>query len=920
MTRPPWVYHFADPPPDHDADLPALLGGKGASLKEMTRAGLRVPPGFTISTECCRRFFELGRWPEGLEEEVRGHLARLERETGRAFGRGRRPLLVSVRSGAAVSMPGMMDTLLNCGLWPGLAGEVGDTPRFWEVYLQFACSFARVVDGVSPTVFAAARGDPSRPPAAAVAREYLRVYEQVTGKSFPTDPWEVLARAVDAVFASWRSQRAVAYRRRHGMSDDAGTAVTVQEMFPSQVSGVLFTRDPNDPASERMIIEAAPGLGEAIVSGEVTPDRFLVLRGDSGDVHAQIGRKGAFVAALADGEPQPADPDAPSLAPPQVAELAALGLSVERHFGRPVDIEWGWADGKFALLQARAIRGLEVLEDVEQGRREEIVRLRALADGRPRVWVAHNLGETLPAPTPLTWSIVRRFMSGRGGFGQLYRDLGYRPSRRVMREGFLERIAGRVYADPERLAELFWDGMPIGYDVAALRADRNLLDGPPAQFDPDKADGRFLLSLPGNVLGMWRAARIARRFRPRVKEHFEKSVLPGWLAYVDQKRSQDWDRLYDDQLYGELVARVETVVGSFAAESLKPGFFGGLAFKSLESRLVQLAGKEQGSRLAVTLTTALEGDTTFEQDALLYRVARGEATLAEFLERFGHRAVGEMELSRPRWREDPAYLAQVVERMNSGAARDPRTIHDENRARFEAAARRLPEMLAEWGGSSFREEIERDVRDARDLLPYRESGKHYLMMGYELIRQAIEAMARRLDLGRDIYFLELEELANVTSASRDELAETTARRRIRWHAWQRLDLPDVIDSQHLDQLGRPQPLSHTDVLAGAAIAGGAATGTVRVVFSPESAGDLGSDYVLVCPSTDPGWTPLFLGARGLVVERGGMLSHGAIVARDFGIPAVACAHATRLLKNGDRVRIDGNTGRVAILQREARHA
>ena len=128
-----WVFSFADPLPPEVGDAKHVLGGKGASLLEMTRAGLQVPPGFTLRTDCCQHYFDnLQHWPTGLEKQVREHLARLEHITGRTFGRGPKPLLVSVRSGAAVSMPGMMDTLLNCGLTPRLAGELGNPPWYWQ--------------------------------------------------------------------------------------------------------------------------------------------------------------------------------------------------------------------------------------------------------------------------------------------------------------------------------------------------------------------------------------------------------------------------------------------------------------------------------------------------------------------------------------------------------------------------------------------------------------------------------------------------------------------------------------------------------------------------------------------------------------------------------------------------------------------
>jgi len=487
MTR--WVYHFDDPLPDgRDYPLPegddehGLLGGKGAGLRKLKRAGLAVPPGFTISTQCCAEYFKLGkRWPEGLEAEVRSNLSRLESESGRRFGQGAEPLLVSVRSGAARNIPGMMDTLLNCGL-------------------------------------------------------------------HPQSPWDALRDGINVVFDSWNNPRAVAYRRRHDIRGLHGTAVNVQIMFPSQVSGVVFTQDPTAPHEQRIVIEAAYGLGESIVSGDVTPDRYLVPRDNLDNVTTRIGHKGTIVRAL--GDDQAVDPDASCLGRQQLRELCLLCLDVEKHFGHPVDVEFGLAGGHFALLQARAIRGLDVALAIEPARQEEIARLGQIAkkNGRRKVWVAHNLGETLPVPTPLTWDIVGDFMRGDGGFGRMYQQLGYRPSQIVKDDGFLKLICGRVYADPDRLADLFWEGMPLSYDADRLVQDPALLDLAPAKFVAERADGSFLLRLIPTMIAMFRSSRITRRMRATVADRFEQEVLPGFLRWVEAERNRDLGALDDPGL------------------------------------------------------------------------------------------------------------------------------------------------------------------------------------------------------------------------------------------------------------------------------------------------------------------------------------------------------------------------------------
>ncbi len=891
------VYSFADPPPGDAAAKKAILGGKGASLAAMTQAGLPVPPGFTISAACCRHVHVRGgAWPDGLHEQVRTHLNQLEEQTGRRFGQGPRPLLVSVRSGAAVSMPGMMDTILNCGIHAGLAPVSGETREFYGALGHFVRSYAATVKGMDLDL-------PSDPAGhdRAMADRLLTAYEAKTGEPFPTDPWTLLVACINAVFRSFESDRAKAYRERHGIRGLLGTAVNVQAMWPSEVSGILFTRDPNAAESDTMIIESFFGLGESVVSGDVTPDRFVVKRGDVKNVQTVLGNR------------RPSDSEAPSLSPSQIAELCELAGRVEEHFGAPMDIEWGRAGGRFALLQSRPIRGLDIAADVERGRREEIDRLRSLAGGKRRVWMIHNLGETLSMPTPLTWDIVKRFMSGAGGYGLMYQDFGYRPSEEVRRQGFLQLVCGRIYCDPERQAQLFWKDLPYTYDVNALLDDPALLERAPATFDLKKVDETFILKVPGMLHAMFRNARIMRRARRRAKRTFEHRALPPYLDYIRRKRRERIDRLSIKGLLAELTDRSHRVLDDFGKESLKPGFLGGLALAELERTLTRLLGKEAGARLTGDLTSGLAGDITFEQDTLLYRVAAGDATMNRFLEEFGHRAVGEMELAEPRYREDTTYLEKVLAGYRTQAGPTPEELHDANARRRREAEAGLPATLAAWGGSSFAEEVDARLREARRLLPYREIGKHYLMMGYELVRLVVLELGRRFDLGNDIFFLELNELKRCED-QRNDLTDRIAQRKVRWRSGQRLDMPDLIDSESLNQLGLPRAIDAADELAGDAVASGIATGRARIVYDPRQADDWGTDSILVCPSTDPGWTPLFLHARGLVVERGGMLSHGAIVARDFGIPAVVCPNATKRIPRGSTIRVDGNRGRITVVR------
>ena len=262
-----YVYFFGNGKADGTAQMKDLLGGKGANLAEMTSIGLPVPPGFTISTEVCKFYDDhQGAYPEGLRDEVLANLARLEKLMGAKFGDKKNPLLVSVRSGAAQSMPGMMDTILNLGLNPdtveGMIAKTGNERFVWDSYRRFIQMFGDVVMGVPHDQFEAALQDVkdlSRKvydveldvkDLQEVIVRYKQLYKKYTGEEFPVDPMDQLFKAISAVFRSWNNERAIKYRAMNDIRGLLGTAVNVQcmvfgNMGETSGTGVAFTRDPS---------------------------------------------------------------------------------------------------------------------------------------------------------------------------------------------------------------------------------------------------------------------------------------------------------------------------------------------------------------------------------------------------------------------------------------------------------------------------------------------------------------------------------------------------------------------------------------------------------------------------------------------------------------------------------------------------
>ena len=306
MAKTKYVYFFGNGDADGDESMRADLGGKGANLAQMAKAplSLPVPPGFTITTDVCQEYYKLGRkYPAGLEGpngEVAKYLAKLEKVMGKKLGDEKDPLLVSVRSGAAISMPGMMDTILNLGLndksVEGLAAKTGN-PRFaWDAYRRFIQMFGDVAMGVEHAKFEkiidevkSHRGikqdtELTTDELKEIVSKYKILYKREKGEDFPQDPQKQMWGAIGAVFGSWMNPRAIKYRELNGIKEGAlkGTAVTVMSMVfgnkgDTSGTGVAFSRDPSTGVNEFMGEYLMNAQGEDVVAGIRTPQKLAQL-------------------------------------------------------------------------------------------------------------------------------------------------------------------------------------------------------------------------------------------------------------------------------------------------------------------------------------------------------------------------------------------------------------------------------------------------------------------------------------------------------------------------------------------------------------------------------------------------------------------------------------------------------------------
>ena len=723
-----------------------------------------------------------------------------------------------------------------------------------------------------------------------------------------------LLDALKACWASLWSERATAYRETQGIADEGlAMAVVIQEMCEADVSGVLFTVSPfNQNAS---VIESNWGLGESVVSGAITPDSFQVSRETGKVLEKTIATKREMVAADGVSEVPTEQQDVPSLTDAQLRELTALGLRVENCYGQPMDIEWALVDGEFVLLQARHITtspsSITSAESVEQLRQEEIQRLKACADRHGTVWCHHNLAEVLPAPLPMTWSIMKKFMSGIGGLGEAYRSLGFYPSARVDSEGILDLICGRIYVNLNREAELHFEGFPFAHDFNALK--QNPQQAMYAQAVPDITRSRasFWLKLPRHIVRMSKAEMRLRQCRSDFDQILTAEVFPAFQSEVEAERNIPYADLSDAELVEKFQRWCVKTLDNFAPKALTATLLAGFSLQRLAGVLQKCTDETTAKSIASRLISGLSGNLTVETNTKLQQVAAGDLALIDFLKDYGHRAVDEFELAQPRWREDATYLEQIVASLNSaGGICQPSTLKPQREQR-ESAERELAELVKDKRG--LRKQIESELDFTRRYMPFRETAKFYLMLGYEQIRRALLELDCRYELDGGIFYLVPDELQHLIDG-KETFGDVIARRKMERELMLQIEMPDVIFSDALAQIGAPMATEAAATYSGVGVSAGIASGKARVLLKPSDARPSDRDYILVCPSTDPAWTPLFLHAAGLVMARGGILSHGAVVAREYGVPAVAnIPNATRYITDGQMLHIDGNTGTVSIL-------
>ncbi len=880
-----------------DRSMLPEVGGKAANLGELIRAGFSVPAGFCVTTAAYARVSSRA----GLDTYLSGLEAVSREESARQI-----ELATAIRT-------------VLC-----------QTPLLPEVIEAVTSAYQVLSSGEPIPVSVRSSATAEDLPEASFAGQQ-ETFLNVIGS-------EAVLAAVQRCFASLWTDRATQYRTSLGIAPrNVRLAVVVQRMVEAEVAGVLFTANPLTGKRRQTIIDANPGLGEAVVSGATNPDHFVVQTTTGEIVERRLGDKQVLIQAAAGGGIQKieagASPTSACLSDEQIRALAALGARVEALYETPQDIEWTIdPSGQMFLLQARPITTLFPLPAEAPSTDESL-----------RVYLAFGVQQGTYRPfTPMGLSALRLLASG---FLTL---IGFPLRDPLAGPRFVTEAASRPFFEVTAALR-----SPFGRRFL-LEAMREAEVHAATSFEHLVTDSRLSLrETPRRVFGRALVLLLAR------------TRLPWYLlqAFLAPKAASRRVQRFVEQLRNahQIDASADAAAHLATAERLllhclrlafrvSPVMLAGMLSFALARRMLGELASERECQIVLggspanpttqmnlalwRLSQEIRADATSRQllqSLPAARLAQGyqqgrlpaplQQGLASFLQEYGHQGVCELDLGVPRWSEDTTYVLDLLTGYLEMAESAPAPDLQLKRAGREAAA-----MIATLAQRARHKHWLRGrlarlcLQRAHALAGFREMTRFvaglFLAQARKLLWPVGEELSQagRLKEAADIFFLTFPEAhAALTGA---DLREHVSERRAAFaRELGRRHVPLVLLSDGTEPTAQPQTTQSTrseGTLQGTPASPGMVTAPARVILDPHDA-RLKPGEILVAPSTDPGWTPLFLKAAGLVMEVGGAMAHGAIVAREYGIPAVVgVAGATERIATGSRVTLDGTAGTVVI--------
>ena len=852
-----------------------LVGGKGANLGELYGIeGIHVPDGFCVSTEAFQRIIRQTPINELLDQ-----LSLLKVEDGNK---------ISELSGR-------------------IRGVIGQLPIPRDLIEEISRFLLSLGENDAYAVRSSATAEDL--PTASFAGQQ-DTYLNITGKT------EIL-KHISKCWASLFTDRAVTYRIQNGFDHGkVQLAVVIQKMVFPQVSGILFTADPVNSNRKVLSIDASFGLGEALVSGLVNPDVYKVRDGKI--IHKHVSVKKLAVYASKEGgtkeqEIDTAQQTTQALTDEQIVKLEQIGRKIEQHFDCPQDIEWCLADDRFNILQSRPITTLFPIP--------------GKTDQQNNVYVSVGHQQMMTDPMkPLgisMWQLVAaRPMEIAGG--RLFVDVTNELASPVKRD-ILVNVLGK--SDP-LIRDALMTIIGRGDFIPSLPDDQQQSVGKSNQGSPSR-NFQTLNDYDPKIVD-----DLIRRSETSVEELKQKIATKSGsdlIGFIFDDIQQLKKSLSDPQSFGVIMT------GMNASSWINERMNEWLGEKNVADKLAQSVRNNITSEMGLALLDVADVIRPYPEIIEYLKHAKDDDFLDElprlrggkesrdaitnYLNKYGMRCVGEIDITRSRWSEKPTVLVPAI--LGNIKNSEPGASKLKFKLGLEHALKKEQELLNRLkqlpGGEQKAEETKRMINLARNFAGYREYPKYSIVSHYFVYKQALLKEAEQLvqanviDEKEDIFYLSFEELREVVRTNKLD-HQIISKRKGEFKLYEKLNPPRVITSDGEIITGQYERQNlPADAIVGLAVSSGVTEGRARVILKMEDA-DLEDGDILVTSFTDPSWTPLFVSIKGLVTEVGGLMTHGAVIAREYGLPAVVgVENVTRLIKDGQRIRVHGTEGYVEIL-------
>ena len=859
-----------------------VAGGKGANLGELSGiTGIRVPEGFCVSTEAYKKITENNQELNSLLDE----LTRLKAEESSTI----REISAKIRT-AIESIP----------IPKNIAEEIAGHLAKFDEKDAFAVRSSATAEDLPAASFAGQQD----------------TYLNIIGK-------EAILNHISRCWASLFTARAVIYRLQNGFDHrKVQLAVIVQKMVFPQLSGILFTADPVTSNRKMLSIDASFGLGEAMVSGLVNADSYTVCSGKV--IDKKISTKKLAIYALPNGgtkeqEIEPERQNRQALTDEQILQLERIGRKIEEHFGSPQDIEWCLVDDAFYIVQSRPITTLYPIPTYAKAS----VGGPAADDPENHVYVSvgHQQMMTDPMkPLGLSFWLLTTPASMRTAGGRLFIDV----------TGMLASPAGR-----KTIIDVLGKSDPLIKDALTTIIERGDFIKP----IPDDKNESNKGVPPRNyqTLDDYDPAIVSDLIRnsetsiAALKQNIPTKSGSDLFDFILEDIRQLKKIMSDPQSFGVIMT------GMNASSWIREKMNEWLGEKNAADTLSQSAPNNITSEMGLDLLNVADVIRPYpeviaylqhvKEDNFLNELGKfdgGRETrnaIHAYLDKYGMRCAGEIDITKTRWAEKPAILVPMI--LNNIKNFEP----DAGNRRFEQgrqeALKKEQELLDRLKQLPDAEQKARETKRmiglVRNFAGYREYPKYHMISRYFVYKQALLKEAGQLVLANviqekeDIYYLGFEELQEVVRTNKLDY-QIISKRKDEFRLYEKLTPPRVITSDGEIITGKYKRGNlPAGAIAGLAVSSGVTEGRARVILNMDDA-DLEAGDILVTAFTDPSWTPLFVSIKGLVTEVGGLMTHGAVIAREYGLPAVVgVENATRLIRDGQRIRVNGTDGYVEIL-------